>query len=433
MSSTVSSTVEQLEKNKVKLTIQISPEDFKKGLQYAYNRNKNSISIQGFRKGKAPRKVIEQYYGNEIFHEDAINHVLPDAYEAAVEEHNIEPVYRPKIEVQSMSEQDGAVFVAEVYVKPEVLVDEYYGLTYPIMETEPTEEDIDNRLKSEQEKNARTVSVDRLSEMGDILSINFTGYVDDEPFEGGHAEDYEITLGSKTFIDTFEDQLVGHAVGDDVDVNVTFPEAYGKEELSGKPALFKVEILEIMAKELPEVNDEFAQDVSEFETLQEFKDDIKNKIREEKEQHALSSKRGSILQQLVEKAEMDIPEDMYTARIEEMVEEMRYSLMQRGLRLEQYLGFSGMTLEGLKKNYEQPAKEDVEARLVLEAVSKKEQLETNDEEFKEHLEKILPASQSIDNIIENMSESRKKEVTQDILNQKALDFVLDKAVAMEAI
>lgn len=431
MSSTVSSTVEQLEKNKVKLTIQISPEEFQKGLQYAYNSNKNEITIQGFRKGKAPRKVIERHYGKEVFYSEAVNHLLPDAYEKAVEDNSIEPVYRPEIDVESMDEATGAVFTAEVYVKPEVSIDEYYGLTYPIVDTEPSEEEIESHLKSEQEKNSRTVTVDRPSEIGDILSINFTGYIDDEPFEGGHAEDYGITLGSKTFIDTFEDQLVGCSVGDDVDVNVTFPEDYGKEELAGKPALFKVEILEIMAKELPEVNDEFAQDVSEFETLQEFKEDIINKIREEKEQFALDSKSANIVQQLIEKAEMEVPEVMYTARVEEMTTDLRYNLASNGLNLDQYLNISRMTLDDLHQKYEQPAKESVDSSLVLEAVAKKEQLEASDEELREHLEKILPPSSSIDDIIEKLSESRKKDIIQDILNQKALDFVLDKAVAIE--
>ena len=432
MSST-NSIVEKTEKNKVKLTIEISPEEFRKGLQYAYNRNKNQITIQGFRKGKAPRKIIERFYGQDIFYEEAVNHVLPDAYESALNEHNIEPVYRPEINVESMDETSGAVIIAEVYVKPEVEIEGYHGLTYPIMETEPTEDDIQNRLQAEREKNARTVTVDRPAEIGDILTINFTGYIDDEPFEGGSAEDYEITLGSKTFIDTFEDQLVGHNVGDDVDVNVTFPDDYSQEAFQGKPALFKVEILEIQAKEMPELNDEFAQDVSEFETLAEFRDDLTIKIRESKEQQALMAKRAHIVQQLVEKAVMEIPEAMYTARVEEMTEEMRYRLWQQGMELEQYLGFTGMTLNDLQKNYQTPAKEDVQARLVLEAVAKKEQLEVNDEELKEHLQKISLPSQDVDEMLAKFSQERKDAFTQDVLNQKALDFVVDKAVAMEAV
>jgi len=431
--SSSASVFENIEKNKVKLTITISPEDFLKGLQFAYNRNKQHITIQGFRKGKAPRKIIERFYGKDIFYEEAVNHVLPDAYENAVEEHNIEPVYRPDINVESMDEATGAVLVAEVYVKPEVEIDGYHGLTYPIMETEPTEEDIQNRLQSEREKNARSVTVERPAEMGDIITINFKGYIDDEPFEGGEAEDYDLTLGTNTFIDTFEAQLVGHEVGDDVDVNVTFPDDYGKEEFQGKAALFKVEILEVQAREMPELNDEFAQDVSEFETLAEFRESLTNKIREEKENQASMAKRSNIVQQLIEKAVMDIPEAMYTARVEEMTEEMRFRLWQQGMELEQYLSFSQMTLTDLQKNYEKPAKEEVEARLVLEAIAKKEAFEASDEELREHIEKMAMPSQNVDEILSNLNEDRKENIIKDILNQKALDFVVDKAVAVEAV
>jgi len=301
------------------------------------------------------------------------------------------------------------------------------------METEPTEEDIQNRLQSEREKNTRTVTVDRAAEMGDIITINFTGYIDDEPFEGGHSEDYELTLGSKTFIDTFEDQLVGKSAGDDVDVNVNFPEDYNKEELQGKPALFKVEVLEVQARELPELDDEFAQDVSEFDTLEEFREDIISKLREEKEQQARVSKRASVVQQLVEKAVMEVPEIMYTARIEEMTEEMRYRLWTQGLGLEQYLSFSRMTLADLQDNYQTPAKEEVEARLVLEAVAKKEGFEVNDEEVREYIEKVALPSQNVDELLEGLHENRKEAIVQDLLNQKALDFVVEKAVAMEEL
>lgn len=433
MSSTSTTTIETIEKNKVKLTINVSPKEFQRGLQYAYNRNKGYIAIQGFRKGKAPRKIIERFYGKDIFYEEAVNHVLPGVYESAIDEHNIEPVYRPEINVKSMDEAEGAVLTAEVYVKPEVKIDGYHGLTYPITEIEPTEEDIQSRMQSEREKNSRTVTVDRPAEIGDILSINFTGYVDDEPFEGGEAEEYDLTLGTKTFIDTFEEQLVGHSAGDDVDVHVTFPADYGNEDLKGKPALFKVEVLEVQAKELPELDDEFAQDVSEFETLAELRDDITNKIRQEKEQQALTAKRTHLIQQLVEKAEMDIPEAMYTARVEEMTEELRYRLRQQGLDFEQYLSFSQMTLESLQETYKKPAKEEVEARLVLETIAKNEQFEVSDEEIRAHVEKIALPSQNADDILAELTEERKEALIQDLLNQKALDFVVDKAVAMEVM
>jgi len=427
------SKVETIEKNKVKITIEVSPVEFKKGLQFAYNRNKKDINVQGFRKGKAPRKIIEQYYGKEIFYEEAINHVLPDVYEGAIDEHKLEPVYRPEIDVESMSENEGAVVTAEVFVKPEVEIEGYHGLTYPIVDSNPTEEDIQNRLQSERERNARTITVDRPAEIGDIVTINFTGYVDGEPFEGGHAENYEITLGSKTFIDTFEDQIVGHSVGDDIDVNVTFPEEYGQESLQNKPALFKVEVLEIQTKELPELNDEFAQDVSEFDSLEALRADYKEKIREEKEQQVLASKRANILQQLVEKAVMEIPEVMYTARVEEMTEEMRFRLWQQGLTLEQYFSFTGMTLEAIQDNYLPMATDDVKARLVLSALAEKESFEVSEEEILEHIKKTAAPDQDAEKIVAELRENTRKGLIEDLKNQKALDFVIEKAVAIEEV
>jgi len=432
MSST-GSVMEKIETNKVKLTITFSPEEFRTGLLYAYNKAKGQINIQGFRKGKAPRKIIEQYYGKDVFYEEAINHLLPEAYEAALDEHELEPVYKPEVDVTSMDEKDGAVCTAEVFVKPEVEIEGYVGLTYPIIETEPTDDDIEKRLQDELEKNSRLITVDRAAEMGDTVSINFTGYIDGEPFEGGEATDYDLHLGSKSLIDTFEDQLVGHVAGDEVDVNVTFPDDYGKTDLQGKPALFKVELLEVQGREMPELDDDFAQDVSEFDTLEEFREDLISKIREEKENRANVEKRASVVAQLVEKAVMEVPEAMYTARIEEMTEEMRYRLWTQGLGLEQYLSFSRMTMADLHDNYQAPAKEEVEARLVLEAVAKKEDFAISDEELHEYIGKIAMPNQSVDDILEEMNEHRKKALIQDLKNQKALDYVVEKAVAIEVV
>jgi trigger factor len=429
----MSSSYEKVEANKIKMTVKVEPAEFKRGLQFAYDRNKHRMNIQGFRKGKAPRKMIERLYGKDIFYDEALNHILPDIFEAAIEENNLEPVYRPEIDVESMDEAEGAVFLAEFFIKPEVEISDYYGLTYPIIETEPTEEEVEDYIQSEREKNSRTVTVDRPSEIGDIITINFTGYVDDEPFEGGHAEDYELTLGSKTFIDTFEEQLVGHVAGDDIDVNVTFPEDYGKEDLSGKPALFKVEVLEVQAKEMPEIDDNFAQDVSDFDTLEEYKQDIIKQLREENEKEALYAKRAAIVEKLVEKAVMDVPEVMYTARVEEMTTEMRYTLMRRGLDLERYLQFSGMTLEDMQEGYQKPAKEEVDGRLVLEAVAIKEGFEVSDEEFEEQIRKMTPDEEQAKKMLSDINKDYKKDVINNILTQKALDFVVDKAVGMEEI
>jgi trigger factor len=426
------STVERIEKNKVKLTFEADSETLSRGLEFSYSKNKHYISIDGFRKGKAPRKVIERLYGKDVFHDDAINHILPEVYEEALEAHGLEPVYRPDIQVESVNEATGAVFVAEVYVKPEVAVDGYHGLTYPKPQTEPTEEDIQARLRTEQDKNARTITVERPAENGDIVTINFSGFIDNEPFEGGTAEDYELTLGTNTFIDTFEAQLVGHQAGDDVDVNVTFPEEYHAENLKGKPALFKVEVIEVQAKEMPEINDEFAQDVSEFETLAEYRQSIADTIRKNKEEQAQSAKRVHVVKQLVEKAVMEVPEVMYTARAEEMTEDFSFRLRRQGLDLETYLQVNRTTEAGLRESFMQPAKDDVNASLVLEAVAKNEQFEISDEEFLAHVEEVFADSgRDVVEFMAGLHPKRKEEMMQELLNKKALDFVLEKAVAVE--
>ncbi|MCL1998977.1 MAG: trigger factor [Turicibacter sp.] len=427
------STVEAIEKNKVKLTIKISSEDFKKGLQFAYNRNKGDIHVQGFRKGKVPRKVIENMYGKDIFYEEAINHVLPEAYEAAVKEHDLEPVYRPEVDVDTMDEAEGAVVFAEVYIRPTVEVPDYDGLSYVRMEIEPTEEDIERNLQHEREQNSRTITVDRPAQMDDIVTINFTGYMDGEAFEGGHSEDFELTLGTKTFIDTFEEQLVGKSAGDDVEVHVTFPENYNKEELSGKPAMFEVEILEVQAKEIPELDDEFAQDVSEFDTLQEFRDDITHRLRNANQERALTEQRATVLAQMIEKSNLDVPPAMYTAKIDDMVMEMRRSLAARGMRLEQYFEMTGMTLEMLEENYKIPAKESVDAELILEAVANKETIEISDEEIREYVAKNITPNQTVDEILGQLDDDGKKLLVRDLRIQRAMDFLLEKAVEVEAL
>jgi trigger factor len=432
---TVCSTMETAEKNRVKLTITVSPEEFLRGLQFSYNRNKNRFDVSGFRKGKVPRRVIERMYGAEVFYDDAINHILPNAYETALDTHGVEPVYRPAINLESADEQNGAVFTALVYVKPEVTVDGYYGLTYVRMETEPTEGEIQEKLQGEREKNARIVTVERPAEMGDVVTINFEGFLEGEPFEGGKGTDYDLTLGSKSFIDTFEEQLIGHGVGDDVEVNVTFPEKYNNEALQGKPAVFKVEILEVKGKEYPEINDEFAQDVSEFETLSEYREDLAKQIRTAKEEQALTAKRSAVVTKLVERADMDVPEVMYTARVEEMVAEFKHRLQQQGIEFEMWLRYTQMSEETFMKNYEKPAKEDVDATLALEAVAVKEGFTISEEEMRAHIEKIaarMNSEYSVDELMERMVPERRKEISRDLLNQKALDFLVEKAVAVEA-
>lgn len=426
------SSLETIEKNKIRLTFEVGPDRFREGLLYAYHKNKGHVSIPGFRKGKAPRKVIERTYGKDFFYDDAVNHLLPDAYEKALDENAVTPVYKPSIRIEEANEDTGIKFIAEVYIKPEITVDGYYGLTYTKTETEPTDSDIQAKLQAEREKNARLISADRPSEMGDIVSINFTGYVDDEPFEGGNGENYDLTLGSHTFIDTFENQLTGHVPGDDVDVNVTFPEDYGHETLAGKLALFKVEILDVKKREYPDIDDEFAQDVSEFDTLAEYREDISSKIREEKIKRADMEKRSQVVAQLVQKTTMDVPEVMYRARAEEMLEDLKFRLSQQGMTLELYLQFTQMTEEKLLENYAKPAHEDVDATLVLEAVARQEALAVTDDEFNAHIEQMAGRNGfTAEKLLERITPDRRKEIEQDLLNQKALEFILEKAVAVE--
>ncbi|MCL2665344.1 MAG: trigger factor [Defluviitaleaceae bacterium] len=426
------SAIEKTEKNKVKLTFEVSPERFAEGLKFSYNKNRGRTDVSGFRKGKAPRRVIENVYGKEFFYDDAIHHVLPDAYQQVLEEHGVEPVAKPELNLDRADEAEGLFFTAEVYVKPEVEIDGYLGLTYLKQDTEPGDDDIQSRIQQEREKNARISSVERPAEMGDIAVINFTGYLDGEPFAGGSGKDHELTLGSHQFIDTFEEQLVGHVPGDETEVNVVFPEDYRAENLAGKAVVFKVEILDIKTKELPELNDEFAQDVSEFETMLEYRADLHEKIKKEKESNALIVKRSGVMEQLVQKAVMEVPEVMYESKAEEMVDELNYRLSSQRLNMEMYLKFNNITEEQLKERYAVQAKQEVDGKLALEAVAKKEGIEISQEEFEAHITKISETSNySAEELISRCTPERKKEIMQELLYQKALDFVADNAVASD--
>ncbi len=424
-------TLEQLEKNKVKVTFMVTPERFREGLQYSYNKNKNSVVIDGFRKGKAPRKFIERMYGKDFFYNDALDFVLPDAYEDACDELSLEPVYRPAISLENAEENEGVTFTAEIFVKPEAVLNGYYGITYKKEETVATDSDIQERLQKEREKNSRQVSVERPAEMGDIVTINFTGYTDDEPFEGGEGHDYDLTLGSKQFIDTFEEQLAGHEVGDDVTVNVRFPDEYHHEQLAGKDAVFEVEILDIKAKEYPEIDDDFAQDVSEFDTLEEYRESLTEQITKEKEARAEEAKRQEIIKKISELVEADIPEVMYEARLDEMMDEFEMRLRYQGMPVDSYFNFSGETPEHLRETWKETAEIDVKAALALDAVVRNENIKETDEDFKSYIEKNMRPGQDVDKFISSLSARRKKEMVRAMLSEKALDFVLEKAIAVE--
>ncbi len=421
------STVETMEKNKVKITFSVDAETFEKGMDYSYNKNKGSISIQGFRKGKAPRKLIEAQYGKAIFFDDAVNFVLPEAYEKALSENNIEVVSKPEIDVVSIDE-NGAEFTAEVWVKPEVTLGQYKGLTFTKKDPNPTDEDIDAELRKEQEKAARIVDVtDRAVANGDIANIDFKGYIDDVAFEGGEGTDFDLEIGSHTFIDNFEEQLIGAEIGQEVVVNVTFPENYGKEDLANKPAKFEVKINAIKSKELPELNDEFIQDTTEAESLKDYRNDICGKLLAQNIERFKAEKEEELINKLVEVCEMDIPQAMIDADVEMKINEYAFQLQQQGIGLDMYLQYMGQTMDSMKEAYKPMSEKHVQARLALEAVAKAEGIEVTDEDIKAEAEKVAKAyNMPVDQIMQSVDFVNT--VKADILRQKALKVVEESAV-----
>jgi len=421
---------EAIEKNKVKLTFAVGAARFEEGLQHAYNKEKSRLNLPGFRPGRAPRKLLEAQFGKEIFYDEAVNFVLPAAYEAAVKETGIKTIDRPKVDVEDVT-AEGVRFVAEVFVKPEVTVDGYYALTYKPFDTDPSGEEIDRVIEQDREKNSRLVTVDRPAADGDTVSVDFEGFVDGEPFEGGKGTDYELVLGSHSFIDTFEEQIAGHSAGDDFTVHVVFPENYGSAELAGKAAVFKVSLKEVRLKELPEVNEEFAQDVSEFDTLMEYRNSIADKLKHEKEHQAEHDKENQVMEQLIEKAVMDVPEVMIDNKVDDMIQSMANQMSGQGLSLEMYLQYSGQTLESLMDSYRGQAVMQVKGRLALEAVAEKEKLEAGEEDVDEEIGRMAESyGMEKDRLAAVMRPEDREAMKEDVLVRKALGFVQDKAVAM---
>ena len=423
------STMEKIEKNKVKLTFSVDAARFEEGMQYSYNKNKSNIAVQGFRKGKAPRKLIEAQYGKAVFYDDAINFVMPEAYETAVKENNLDVVSRPEIDVTAIDE-NGVSFTAEVYTKPEVKLGDYKGLKYTKMDEEPTDEEIDAELKKEQEKNARIVTVtDRLVQNGDIATIDFKGFMDGEAFEGGEGKDFDLEIGSHSFIDTFEDQLVGKNVGDDVEVNVTFPENYGQASLAGKPAKFEVEIKDIKVKELPELNDEFVQDTTEFENLNEYKNEIAGKLIVAKKQQAKNKMEEDLVTALVEGCEMDVPQVMIDNDIDMKIEDFSRNIQSQGLSLDVYLQYMGQTVESMREAYRPMSEKQVKARLALEAVANAENFAVEEADLDAEIEKIAKAYGMEKDVLKSALRPEDTEnITKDIKVQKAVQFIKDNAV-----
>ena len=423
--------VEQLEeKNMVKLVIEASAEEFEAGLNAAYNKNKNKISVPGFRKGKAPRKMIEQLYGSQIFFEDAANEIIPDAYADAAKESGLDIVSQPKVSIEQLEAGKPFIFAAEVAVRPEVELGEYKGVEVTKADAEVTDADVEEELKKVQDQNSRTVSVeDRAVKDGDMTVIDFEGFIDGEAFEGGKGENYPLTIGSHSFIDTFEEQMIGMNIGEEKELNVTFPEDYHAENLKGKPATFKVTVKEIKEKQLPELDDDFAQDVSDFDTLAEYKDDLKKKIAERKESEAKAKKESEAIEKVVEAAKMDIPQAMIDTQVNRMLEDFAMRLQQQGLSVEQYFQYTGMTADKIMEEMKPEAVKRIKNSLVLEAVTKSENIEVSEEEFEAELQKMADMyKMEIEKIKEFMQDAEAKQMKDDIAIQKAVELIVSSAV-----
>ena len=422
--------VEKLEKNMAKLTIEVSSEEFENAIAKAYKKNKNKISMPGFRKGKAPRAMIEKMYGKGIFYEDAANSIIPDAYADAAKESELEIVAQPEIDVTQIESGKPFIFTATVALKPEVALGEYKGIEVEKKEVEVTDEEVEAEINKVRESNARMLDIDdRATQDGDTVLIDFDGYVDGKQFEGGKADDYSLVLGSHSFIDNFEEQLVGKNIGDDVEVNVTFPENYQAEELQGKPAVFKVKIKEIKVKELPELDDDFAQDVSNFDTIAEYKEDLKKKLTENKEEALKREREEAVIGKIIENAQMDIPEQMVDAQTRQMTQEFAQRLSSQGLSIDQYMQFTGLTPQKMIEELKPQALKRIQSRLVLEAVVAAENIETTEEELDKEIENMASMYQmEVDKLKEVIGEEEKKQIGLDLAVQKAVEMVTEAAV-----
>ena len=425
--------VEKLEKNMAKLTIEVSAEDLDKAMEKAYQKQKSRISLPGFRKGKAPRKMIESMYGKGVFMEDAVNSLVPQEYTKALGECDLEIVSQPEINVTQMEPGKALIFTADVAVKPEVTLGDYKGVEVPKSEIAVTDEEVDAEVKKEQDKNARAVAVeDRAAANGDITTIDFEGFVDGVAFDGGKGTDYALTLGSGTFIPGFEDQLVGANTGDHVEVKVTFPEEYQAKELAGKEAVFQCDVKKIETKEVPELDDEFAKDVSEFDTLAEYKEDVKKKLTEKKEKEARTAKENAAVDKAIENAQMDIPELMTKTECRQMMDDFSRRMQQQGLSMEQYFQFTGQSMDKMMEDMKPQALKRIQTRLVLEKVAEAENIQPSEEEITEEIQKMADAyKMEADKIREAIGESGLEQMKKDMAVQKAVTVIADAAVEVE--
>lgn len=421
--------VEKLEKNMAKLTIEVPAEEFEAAIKAAYNHNKGKFNIPGFRKGKAPLNMIEKMYGVGIFYEDAANAVIDASYPKAVEECEEEIVSSPEIHVTQIEKGKAFIYEATVAVKPEVTLGEYKGVEVEKVDDAVTEEDIESALKSEQKKNGRQVAVeDRPVEDGDNTVIDFKGYVDGKPFDGGESTDYPLTIGSHSFIDTFEEQLIGKNVGESCEVNVTFPAEYHVSDLAGKPAKFDVTIKEIKKTELPELNDEFASEVSDFETLAEYKEDLKKKLQEKKTESAKTQTENKVVAKAVENAQMELPQPMIDTQARGMVEDYARRLQSQGLNINDYMKYTGMTPEKLMEQMRPEAEKRIKTRLVLEKIVEVENVAVSDELLDENIVKMAEAYQmEADKLRELLGDAEKAQMREDLKVQAAIDMLVAEA------
>ncbi len=421
--------VEKLEKNMAKLTIEVSAEELEKALESAYQKNKNKMSIPGFRKGKVPRKMIEQMYGAAVFYEDAANEIIPDAYEKALAECSEEVVSSPTIDVVQIEKGKPFIFTAEVALKPEVTLGKYKGVKVEKTEVTVTEEEIAAQIEKERENSARTITVtDRAVKDGDITTLDFEGFVDGVPFEGGKGGDYPLTIGSGSFIPGFEEQLIGAEIGKETEVNVTFPADYHSADLAGKAAVFKCTVKEIKKKELPELDDEFASEVSTFDTLAEYKEDVKKTLEQQKADAAKSAKEEAVIGAVIEDAKMEIPDAMVETEQRQMVDEFAQRMQMQGLTMEQYMQFTGTNPQMLLEQAKPQALKRIQSRLVLEAVAKEENLAADDAEYEAEIKDMAEKYQmEPDKIQEMLGERGSRQVREDLAIRKAVDFLVEHA------
>lgn len=426
--------VEKLEKNMAKLTIEAGADELEKAIEKAYQKQKNKISIPGFRKGKVPRQMVEKMYGKEVFYEDAANELIPDAYDKALDECEEDIVSSPKIEVVQIEAGKPFIFTATVALKPEVKLGKYKGVKVDKIDTEVTDEEVDAQINKERENNARTIVVeDRPVKDGDMTKLDFEGFVDGEAFEGGKGEDYPLTIGSGAFIPGFEEQLVGAEIGKEVEVKVTFPEDYQAENLQGKEAVFQCTVKEIKEKELPELDDEFASEVSEFETMAEYREDVKKNLAEKKEKDAKNAKEEAAIKAVVEASEMEIPEAMLESQQKQMVDEFAQRITMQGLSMEQYFQFTGTNYQKMVEQVKPQAEERIKSRLVLEAVVKAENIEVTEEDYEKELETMAEVYQmEIAKVKDLMGDREKKNIMQDLAVRKAAEFITDQAKESKA-